>query len=314
MVFFYMSIEFQLSSLLTRRVYFALLPSSCCCRPASRRRKELPPVPKVEKKKPRPALSPEEKQAKDCASIMQVLKKLVNLLEVNDDSGTSFLRALTTLHKAFFSGGKNPVSFLPEMVPHVFSVLKAAQVDPSKLISDGNRKAVKAVFKVVREKLAAFPSEQHYQLNTWIMRCVSHNELFTDDTYQFNTSAKVFTDALAEIEHNSKKQIVELAGMSADGEEKEVVAEELLTERKDAIIEVLVTLVLKAKLPWAVSTVKAYFKAVVDRRPLFNDDQKERMDMANDQLSSKGKAAAARAVDKTGMMQGRIIPRQSKFG
>jgi len=283
-------------------------------RPASRRRKELPPVPKVEKKKPRPVLSDEEKQAKDCTTVKLVLEKLLKLIEAQDDTGTSFLRAMTNMHKAFFCGGKNPVSFLPDMVVHVFPVLRATQTDPGRLISDANRKAVMAVFKVIREKLTAFPPEQHYQLNTWIMRSVTHNNFFTDDTYQFNASSRVFTDALAEMEQNSKKQIIELAGMTADGDAKVEIAPELVAERKDVMIEVLMTLVAKAKLPWAVSTVKAYFKAVVDRRPLFNEEQKEKMNEANDRLTKREVAAAGRAVDKTGMMQGRIIPRQSKFG
>ena len=239
---------------------------------------------------------------------------MLTLIEATDESGTSFLRAMTTMHKAFFCGGKKPVSFLPEMITHVYPVLEATQADPSRLNTDANRKAVKAVYKVIREKLTAFPPEQHYQLNTWIMRSVTHNDFFTDDTYQFNAASKAFTDALAEIERNSKKQIVELAGMTADGDAKAVVADELVAERKDAIIDVLMTLVAKAKLPWAVSTVKAYFKAVVDRRPLFNEEQKAKMDDANDRLTRRDIAAAGRAVDKTGMMQGRIIPRQSKFG
>lgn len=245
---------------------------------------------------------------------MQVLEKLLKLLSLPDEKGTNYLRALTTLHKSFFSGGKTPVSFLPEMVEHVFPVLKAAHADPAKLIADVNRKAAKAVFKVVRGNIAAFPAEQHYQINTWIMRAVTHNEFFTDDTYQFNASAKIFTDALNEIEHNSKKQIVELVGLTADGEEKTVVEGELLSERKDAIIEVLMTLVGKAKLPWAVSTVKAYFKTCVDRRPLFSEEQKEKLNAANDRLVRRDVASAARAVDHTGTMQGRIIPRQSSFG
>jgi hypothetical protein len=74
--------------------------------------------------------------------------------------------------------------------------------------------------------------------------------------------AKVFTDALAEIEFRSKKQIIELEGISAEGEARETVPPHLVMERMNAIIEVLMTLVSKAKLPWAVSTVKGYFKQV----------------------------------------------------
>jgi hypothetical protein len=100
-----------------------------------------------------------------------------------------------------------------------------------------------------------------------VLRSVKHNEFVTDDTYQFNASAKAFLDTLAEIERNSKRFVQELAGMAGDHgvAHKPKVPAAQLAERKDAIVECLATLLHRGKMPWALSTVKNYFKQVLDR-------------------------------------------------
>lgn len=144
------------------------------------------------------------------------------------------------MHKSFFSSA----ALSPEISDLYFDALRATQAVPSRCYADKDRRIVKYVFKAVRDKKEAFPGSMHYQLDTWILRAVSHNELYTDDTYEFNKAAKAFTDALLEIELRGKKRIVEQAGTESDKplRELEDVPPELLEERKRVIVEILGTL------------------------------------------------------------------------
>ena len=36
-----------------------------------------------------------------------------------------------------------------------------------------------------------FDPADHYRLDSWIMRCVTHHELFTDDSHRYNAAVKV---------------------------------------------------------------------------------------------------------------------------
>ena len=57
------------------------------------------------------------------------------------------------------------------------------------------RTAVLATFKALAQKVAVLGPEHAFPLQSVLLRCVSHNELFTDDTYVFSRAMKAFTAA-----------------------------------------------------------------------------------------------------------------------
>ena len=57
------------------------------------------------------------------------------------------------------------------------------------------RKAVLATFTLLATKKHLLGEAESFQMTSWLLRCVSHNELFTDDTYVFARAMKAFTQA-----------------------------------------------------------------------------------------------------------------------
>jgi hypothetical protein len=151
-----------------------------------------------------------------------------------------FGAACKLLHKSLFSSA----ALSADISDLYFDALKATQAVPERCYADKDRRIVKHVFKVVREKKDAFPKAQHFQLDTWILRSVTHNELYTDDSYEFNRATKEFTDAVLEAELRGKKRIIEQLGTEADNllRDLEAVPPEQLTERKRVIVEILGTI------------------------------------------------------------------------
>eukprot|EP00037_Helgoeca_nana_P033569 m.418479 g.418479 ORF g.418479 m.418479 type:complete len:342 (-) comp30963_c0_seq1:119-1144(-) len=271
---------------------------------ASRTPKNLPPEPK---RAPKPARSsdPEEAQKQSVAKLKVFLEKIKVYLATEEKFGA----ACKLLHKSLFSSA----ALSADISDLYFDALKATQAVPERCYADKDRRIVKHVFKVVREKKDAFPKAQHFQLDTWILRSVTHNELYTDDSYEFNRATKEFTDAVLEAELRGKKRIIEQLGTEADNllRDLEAVPPEQLTERKRVIVEILGTIHKQAKLPWAISTCNSVFKHITDHRSIFEPDEQAIIDNANDVRS--GKKAPPRKEDHTGSLQGRVLARQTKF-
>eukprot|EP00041_Stephanoeca_diplocostata_P012119 m.202231 g.202231 ORF g.202231 m.202231 type:complete len:350 (-) comp18822_c0_seq1:550-1599(-) len=280
--------------------------------PASKTPRNLPKEPKREALKKlaeeRKGTDPEVNRKQDIEKLKIVLDKLKGLLAHDD----KFNLACKLLHKSLFSS----VALSPETSMMYFETMRATQSNPQRVYTPGNRRYVREVFKVVRTKLEHFPKELRYRLVSWEMRSVIHNQLYTDDSFLYNKSAKVFLDALLEIEKydKSKRRVRELEGTAADVGEMEPIPEDELNERKQVIVEILPTLEKQAKLPWAVSTVNNVVRQITDRRRLFNPEQQALIDAANDARAKGVSAAESRKEELQGsLMNARIIPRQRKF-
>eukprot|EP00039_Didymoeca_costata_P031363 m.34364 g.34364 ORF g.34364 m.34364 type:complete len:381 (-) comp8713_c0_seq2:74-1216(-) len=281
-------------------------------RPASKRRKELPPAPKVEKKPKPPKLEGEEKKIKDRESIELALEKLLTLLEKQEPE--KFITLCKAVHKALFSSACKPPDVVDSTKNLILKVLAALQKDPKMVVTSENRRYVRKVFEKVIEHKDMYPKSRCYQLDTWIMRCVHHIYLYTDDSFQFNKAAKVFSEAVIEIDKNSKKTIIEEAGIDSDyGRTKEKIDDHLLEERKTVIVEVLHTLLAQARLPWAVASVNGVFTCITQRRHLFSEEQLVQIDECYEKLLKKKSTDSTRKDDHTGMMQGRVIARRRAF-
>lgn len=275
-------------------------------REASRTRKNLPPAPKVEKKaRLEPSQDPEAKLKQDQDTLCTVLEKTKGML--TSDDAKKFTTGLKVLHKSFHSSA----AMTGPTVPLYYAVLGLSQAVPERHLATGNRRLIKQLFKVAREKRDLFDPANHYRLDSWIMRCVTHHELFTDDSHRYNAAVKVFREALMKAEITNKPRIEELAGTDADHEEITVPAADLV-ERKQIIIETMSTLESRAGLSWALPTVKSIFKDITDRRTLFTEDQCAAMDSACDLLQARltGKRNQVLEGQNAGMMQGRVIPRR----
>jgi len=276
-------------------------------RPASKKPKMLPPAPKREKK-PKPApLAPEEKKAKDTATLLDAFGKITKLMAKDEKFGPlckSFHKSLYS--SSAFDGGEATITA-------IYNVLQATQANPGRVIEKGNAKYVRAVFKRIQEKIDLFPKSDHFQLKTWFLRSIYHVELtYTDDTYQYNKCTKEFVEALLEVERMSKKQIVELAGIDSEhAAPPPAVDAPLIRERMEVIVEVMATLLSRARLQWTMPTVKSVFKNITDRRHLFDTDLHEQIDHVFDSLHKKQYAVATRVTSEKGLDMGaRTFARQ----
>ena len=57
------------------------------------------------------------------------------------------------------------------------------------------RGAVLATFRALAAKVGVFGPGHAFRLQSILLRCVAHNELFTDDTYVFSRAIKALTAA-----------------------------------------------------------------------------------------------------------------------
>ena len=279
-------------------------------RPASRQPKQLPPAP--QRPKPDPSLDGEAKKAHDAQKLSEALVRLKGHL-LAEDSG-KFVTCCKGLHKSLFSSS----AFSADNTNLYFECLEASQSRPERVWAPENRKYTRLVFEEVAKKRDIFPVEQAYKLETWGMRAVLHSRLFTDDTYQHAAALKAFTAALEEIERGSKRQIVELEGLASAAEYTGRYAQGSaldLEERKRVIVEAAETAVATAGgWQWKVSGTTALLRTLADRRQLFCEALQGRIDAATEAFARRGSKAAKQATDRTGAMQGRIIPKQKKFG
>eukprot|EP00040_Diaphanoeca_grandis_P039547 m.259383 g.259383 ORF g.259383 m.259383 type:complete len:361 (-) comp37964_c0_seq1:421-1503(-) len=275
-------------------------------RPASKKRKDLPPAPKIEKKRKIDSnLDPEEKLKKDQQSLKIALGKIRTVFATeNTETEDNFKLACKLLHKAFSSSA----ALSGDTKADYFETLACTQAKPERVVLDKYRGVIKSLFRLIDKTKDKFDDKHKYQLDTWMLRCQTHLLLFTDDTYQYNKAAKKFIDTMLEIDLTNKKRIKELEGTDQDHET--IIADpKLVTERRQVILEIMPTLVSQAKLPWAVATVKNMFKEITDRRATFTEAQKTLIDDANDALQTK--LNAARPVEVApGLMQGRVLARK----
>jgi len=105
--------------------------------------------------------------------------------------------------------------------PWFVEALKACMFKPERVNVEGLRKPFLALFKEVAAKKACFPPDVQPLLDTWLLRAITVNEAYTDDTYQFAAAAKKLTEITDTIsshggpEENKEYKAALVAGMEA---------------------------------------------------------------------------------------------------
>ncbi len=143
------------------------------------------------------------------------------LFVVVDDmsDNTKFQKALSVLQQSVESGLKAECAIKGEF----FAALEASQTHTQRLASVAAglqsviyrhvmcaaavpaartevthlslRPSVVKTFNAVMQKVDLFSVQEAFRIRSWVLRCVSHNDLFSDDTYVFSRSMKAFTAA-----------------------------------------------------------------------------------------------------------------------
>ncbi|KAG1701961.1 hypothetical protein DVH05_010451 [Phytophthora capsici] len=103
--------------------------------------------------------------------------------------------------------------------------------------------------------------ERKRQLNTWKFLAITHAQLFTDETYQFNKAAKVV-----------KRRFEEMVGSKVDQHE------ELRQRLHFEMMPLLRTLYSKLKVSWAVTIVEGVLALGTRNRMLFNEQDRLEID------------------------------------
>ena len=106
-----------------------------------------------------------------------------------------------------------------------------------------------------------FSVDKAFQLKTWILVAVSHNELFTDDTYEFSRGMKAVMGAVAELKHLKGKSAGKLAEGEDDTSLLKYLDQSVLDERLLAIVDAMSTMrdKYRAGQPWCKGQIEQAF-------------------------------------------------------
>ena len=125
-----------------------------------------------------------------------------------------------------------------------------------------------------------FSVDKAFQLKTWILVAVSHNELFTDDTYEFSRGMKAVMGAVAELKHLKGKSAGKLAEGEDDTSLLKYLDQSVLDERLLAIVDAISTMrdKYRAGQPWCKGQIEQAFRAITDNRKFFSVALQTRID------------------------------------
>lgn len=181
----------------------------------------------------------------DRAKLELIVSKLTPLFS----SDKKFSKGLKILQTALGSSLSDDTAEL--FTPCILVVL----AQESRVHEDTCRPLFLEIGQTIEAKQDAFTHRNKYEVQTWILSCVYHNFMFTDDTYRFLKGAKRIQEALVALDLYCRPQALDFPV------DVPPVSEDLLLSRKTVVLAALETMVVLCyKYAWARPSVDSIFK------------------------------------------------------
>ncbi|EGD77671.1 hypothetical protein PTSG_08763 [Salpingoeca rosetta] len=273
--------------------------------PAKAEDKKLEPSPdtstasdaeaETKQKQAEPATTEPAKLEATEAEKRKVLLKKLNTLLLDD---RKFPKAAPVLCKLMETDLRRDTSeeFFP-LLQKLDALASRRQGNPASMA------AYRDIFSLAHRNMDAFSDKHTFQLRTMVLYHVTCHRLNTDDTYQFAQAAKVAHEAIEQLDTAFPKQSDILLGMEIT---QYVPTDAEKRERLDAIVRVLSTLFQHRKKQWAKTSVDLAFKLAGDRRLIFDQVNRERIDDMYDsikELRSASTLGTKRSANPRGMFK-----------